>query len=271
MKYYYRFDVDCRLGELFRSFWHNCDLAEAAAERYCAKVRAKAYYSSPDHFAGGVSCVVFDNPEEVNREIWKEADEKVNGETAWLPNCERRVGAIIIPHRGFYPSNTASRIYQKRYSRWNEVRNLYTSEEWAEMGGVPKGETLEETQQLVDAALKDEIFCQYVELYSTAASKYPNRKLPWSARTAIHLESDRMGLKVVGIGELCQIMQADVTAVKEKVTETPTFFEWCNRYYIGMPYPCCHPALEQITEEYYKMKQIDLTSYERERQKLEMN
>jgi len=134
-RYYYRFETSSILGKKFRSFWNECNKAERAAEVFAKKVGAAAYYSSPSAFAGGVAAVAFE-PGKANGKIWRSAGRTEDGEELWEPDVKQRNGVLVLPRRGFKPSDTATRIYSRRISSWQEVKGIYTLREWAKLAGV---------------------------------------------------------------------------------------------------------------------------------------
>jgi hypothetical protein len=300
-KYYYRFDASSPLGKKFRSLWNECDKAERAADVFAKKVGAAAYYSSPSAFAGGVAAVVFEEGK-ANEKLWRSAGRTDDGEELWEPDVKQRNGVLVLPRRGFRPSDTATRIYSRRMSSWQEVKGLNTIREWAAMAGVDMPiisgkniplddqakdmtkEALEKVEKKVNEKMEKEMFCQYIELYRDDAipvdPKHPKRKTPMYVSQSIRIEKERLLLPVVTVEKLYALLEADQsgdkpTDGKPKLVEpvTPTFFEWGGRYYIGIEYPCKAEGLEPITEATFQMKittlrQAELAKAEAEREGL---
>lgn len=289
-KYYYRFDASSQLGKKFRSLWNECNKAERAADVFAKKVGAAAYYSSPSAFAGGVAAVVFEEGK-ANEKLWRSAGRTDDGEELWEPDVKQRNGVLVLPRRGFRPSDTATRIYSRRMSSWQEVKGLNTLREWAAMAGVEMPiisgkniplddqakdmtkEALEKVEKKVNEKMEKEIFCQYIELYRDDAipvdPKHPKRKTPLYVSHSIHIEKERLLLPVVTVDRLYALLEADQSADKPdgdkpKLVQnvTPTFFEWGGRYYIGIEYPCKAEGLEEIEQGVYQVKMTTLRQAE---------
>ena len=271
-RFFYRFDVGTELGKQFRKFWHDCDKAERTANIFAEKCGAEQYYSSPKAFAGGVVCVSFPKGKEVNSRLWRSLGKDEDGIEMWEPNVKQRNGALVLPRRRFQPSDTAQRIYQKHPSPWSEVCQIYTVEEWAEMGHVTLTGDKEKDTAAVVKKMTGEMFCRYIELYrdDEEVNFVDNRcHMTYIARESIRIERERLKLPLVPTERLYEMMQADPTAGlkdgKPHVVRhsTPTFFEWGGRYYIGIDIPCKHKSLEEITEGTYNMKKVALVTAER--------
>lgn len=290
-RYYYRFSTSSQLGKKFRSFWNECNKAERAAEVFAKKVGAAAYYSSPSAFAGGVAAVAFE-PGKANGKMWRSAGRTDDGEELWEPDVKQRNGVLVLPRRGFKPSDTATRIYSRRMSAWKDVRGIYTLREWAKLAGVEMPdadasgvvaaiptraaamkEALEQVERKVNEKMEKELFCQFIELYRDdeipVDPTHPRRKTPLYISQSIRIERERILLPVVTVGRLYALMEADLsgdkpTDGKPKLVQnvTPTFFEWGGRYYIGIEYPCKAEGLEPIIEATYRMKMTTLRQAE---------
>lgn len=300
-RYYYRFDTSSALGKKFRSFWNECNKAERAAEVFAKKVGAAAYYSSPAAFAGGVAAVAFEEGK-VNEKIWRSAGRTDDGEELWEPDVKQRSGVLVLPRRGFRPTDTSTRIYHRRLSSWQEVKGSMLLNEWAKMAGVEmpniSGENaagmhggegadkdamraaLEKVERKVNEKMEKEMFCQYIELYRDdeipVDPNHPRRKKPLYISQSIRIERERMLLPVVTVERLYALMEADrsgdkPTDGKPKLVQnvTPTFFEWGGRYYIGIEYPCKAEGLESILEGMYQMKMTTLRQSELAQQTME--
>lgn len=290
-RYYYRFSTSSQLGKKFRSFWNECNKAERAAEVFAKKVGAAAYYSSPSAFAGGVAAVAFE-PGKANGKMWRSAGRTDDGEELFEPDVKQRNGVLVLPRRGFKPSDTATRIYSRRMSAWKDVRGIYTLREWAKLAGVEMPdadasgvvaaiptraaamkEALEQVERKVNEKMEKELFCQFIELYRDdeipVDPTHPRRKTPLYISQSIRIERERILLPVVTVGRLYALMEADLsgdkpTDGKPKLVQnvTPTFFEWGGRYYIGIEYPCKAEGLEPIIEATYRMKMTTLRQSE---------
>lgn len=281
-RYYYRFSTSSQLGKKFRSFWNECNKAERAAEVFAKKVGAAAYYSSPSAFAGGVAAVAFE-PGKANGKMWRSAGRTDDGEELWEPDVKQRSGVLVLPRRGFKPSDTATRIYSRRMSAWQEVKGLLSLREWAQMigmampdadaSGIVAKEALEKVERKVNERMAKEQFCRFIELYRDDETPFdpthPKRKTPLYISQSIRIERERMLLPVVTVGKLYALMEADQsgdkpTDGKPKLVQnvTPTFFEWGGRYYIGIEYPCKAEGLEEIEQGVYQVKMTTLRQAE---------
>lgn len=284
-RFYYRFDASSELGKKFRSFWNECNKAERAAEVFAKKVGAAAYYSSPEAFAGGVACVAFE-PGKVNEKMWRSVGHSDEGEELFEPNVKQRNSVLVLPRKGFRPSDTATRIYNKRLSAWTAVRQLLPLAEWAKQAGIAMPDdtqdkaAMEEVEQELNLKMEHEAFCRYIELYRDdeipADPTHPHRKTPLYISQSIRIERERMLLPVVRMESLYQLMQADLSGDQSedgnpKVVNnvTPTFFEWAGKYYIGMEYPCRAEELEEVAESAYRMKLTTLRQTEAAKRELE--
>ena len=275
---FYRFNVGTDLGKQFRKFWYDCDKAERAANVYAQKVGAKQFYSSPAAFAGGVVCVSFDEGEEVNARLWRSVGKDADGIEMYEPNVKQRHGVLVLPRRGFQPSDTAQRIYQKRPSPWSEVCQVYTLEEWSEIAGIKLTGDKQKDFAALTKKMSGEMFCKYIEIYrdDEEVNFTDNRcRMTNIARKSILIEKQRLMLPLVRTERLYQLLQADETAGfkdgKPHLVQhtTPTFFEYGGRYYIGIDIPCRHESLEEISEAKYNMKKVDLVTAERCKQQQE--
>lgn len=275
-KHYYRIQCPTELGKQFRKFWHDCNKAEKAAEIFAKKVGAEAYYTSPTAFAGGVACVSFKNEEKVNRKLWRPLGKDADGAEQWEPDVKHRNGVLLLPRKDFRPSDTANRVYSKRNSRFGEVRMAHTTQEWAAMIGLRMTGDVQRDAAALEEAMSKELFCRYTEVYRddavATASMDRRYKLTWVARESIRIEVARMKLPVVSTERLLHLLEADLLDGmpddgKPKFVRpvTPTFFEWADRYYIGVAYPCSHPDLEEITEGTYRLKMLALRQAEEAR------
>jgi hypothetical protein len=256
---------------------------------FAKKVGAAAYYSSPSAFAGGVAAVAFEEGK-ANEKIWRSAGRTDDGEELWEPDVKQRSGVLVLPRRGFKPSDTATRIYHRRLSSWQEVRGSMTLREWAKMAGVEMPDTnmdkdtmraaLEKVERKVNEKMEKEMFCRFIELYRDdeipVDPNHPRRKTTLYISQSIRIERERMLLPVVTVERLYALMEADQsgdkpTDNKPKLVQnvTPTFFEWGGRYYIGIEYPCKAEGLESILEGMYQMKMTTLRQSELAQQTME--
>ena len=264
-KYFYRFDSGSELGKKFRSFLYECDKANRAADTYCAKVGAKTFYGNESVFAGGVMCVGFAEGEKVDKRLWRSIGKDGDGYEMWEPNVKKREDVIILPRRDFRPSDTASRVYHKRPSRWQDVINMHSKGEWIEIAKTAvHGDAGKDWEKAVEK-LSKEIFCKYVEIYVNDEQRReqatnPHYHMPLWMKRAIHLELQRIKLPTVNIQPLYAMLETDLTDGKDvqkmKIVQpvTPIYFELYGRHYIGIDQPCNNAQLEAITPEKFNIK-----------------
>ena len=253
-KYFYRFDDSCQLGHEMRSFWHDADKATAAAERWAKKFGGEGavYYEDPNNFAGGVRYLSFPREADVNREMWR-YECQVGEDDCYVPNCKQRSDAIWVQQRGFMPSDTSARKYQKHYSTWKQVKGIYTTEEWAEIAGITLTGEQEQDDALVSRQMASERFVEYTEFYGEIAPKDKRYKSSKYVSRAIEAEVQRLSLPVVKTQRLYEMLHAHIpNGLLSQIT--PTFFYYGGRYYISLDYECTHRSLENISAEMYQMK-----------------
>jgi len=237
--FYYRTLIKSALGKELRSLYRACERAEAAAERFAAKVGAKEYYPNPLAFVGGVVCVSFPEGTEPDLQLWRSVGKDGDGTEMFEPRCDKRNGSIAYnPHR--QPSDTATRIYSK--------------------------------SPAADGRL------HYIELYrddDDSRSKNTKRgkkcNLSLAAKEAIRIERERMLLPHVKTERFFKLLGADLMAgVPENKTvafiqpETPMIFSFDGYYYIGITYPCAAEGLQPVTQEAFMAKREDLLRMQRD-------
>ena len=211
-KYYYRFLVESPEGRALRSFHRAAVKADEKAEQYAKRVGAKAFFTNPITFTGGVSVVIFSNPEKVNLNIWKQVGENEETHERWfLPNTKVSQGVVEVDAGRKLPIDTANRIYRR----------------------ILGSKTVNDT----GAKLK----VPYIEIQAVKqdASKADRTR-------AVSADRMRLKLPVVRVEDFYRIVRADLTDVKKLSTATPVFFLHHDRYYIGMDYPSLCTDFEQI-------------------------
>lgn len=211
-KYYYRFPVESNEGRALRSFHRAAVKADEKAEQYAKRVGAEAFFTDPNTFAGGVSVVIFSNPEKVNLNIWQQVG--VNEETRerwFLPLTKVTQGEVEVAAGRKMPIDTANRIYKR----------------------VLGSKTVNDTGKRLDVP--------YLEIRPVM------KDAPKADRTrAVSAERMRLKLPVVRTEDFYRIVKADLTDVKKLSTATPVFFLYHDRYYIGMDYLSLCPDFEAI-------------------------
>lgn len=232
-KHYYRFDAATKEGKLLRSFHRAAVKAEQEAQNYARKVGAQTYYDDPNSFAGGVSAVVFTDPAKVNTNIWHYVGtQEETHERLYTPNV-----IVLRKERTLQPGQT-----------------------------IPKDSA---TRVYLDAPVDDGQHprtATYLEITPRIATA------PRPDRTrAVTAERWRLKLPVVSVAAFYRIVHADLEspAVPPSGThsfteQTPTFFLYRDRYYIGLSYPVRHDGFDEITQGEYQMAQNDLLREARE-------
>lgn len=262
-KYYYRVNETSEIGKKLKSLLYECEKAERAAHTYCSKVGAETFYSDPSMLAGGVVCVGFGDAE-VDLKLWRSVGKDGDDLEMYEPNCQQQIGCIILPRRNFHPSDTASRIYYKRPSRFQEVVSLHTKEEWIKMAAIKTTKDKDKNWANAIAKLEKEMFWKYIELYYNdeqlnESAKNPRYSMPFYMRRAIHQELQRLRLPVVGIQSLYSLLHVDVSdghPDEKKIVKatTPIIFLHYGRYYIACDHPCLSEQLEAIEEGVFTIK-----------------
>lgn len=254
-RFYYRFDILSKLGGKFKAFWKSCEDAERAADIWAAKVGAETYYSSPSAYAGGVECVSFGDNVIPDSRIWRNLGPDTDGIVMYEPLCEHRRGVMMLPRKGFKPSNTSTRIFSQNTNTWKEVRSFYKMEHWARIAGLKKVD-----EQEIEKRIGGESFAQFLELCRedfTPDPKNKRKKMNHIQRTAVELERTRMALPIVPIQTIYHLLQADTTITGKKIVvaqdSTPTFFKTGRRFYVALDYPCKEACLEEVTQEDYEL------------------
>ena len=277
-RFYYRFDCSSELGKKFRTLWNICEKADRAAEVFAAKVGAQTYYSSPLAFAGCVECVSFEDTESVNRKIWKSMGKDADGYEQWVPIVSSRSDVLILPRKDFKPSDTATRIYEKRSLSWAMVSYLHSMKEWAEIVQMPlTGDEKKDKEQL-DKVMNSTRFVKYIELYRDDTDSIPadrRVKMPYFVRESIRIERARMLLPVVKMESFYSLLQTDFSGVTKDgemsvvKDSTPTFFEYNKRIYLGIEYPCSADGLKEISSIVYITAKEDMLKCQRDMEALE--
>jgi hypothetical protein len=269
-KYCYRFDEKSELGKKFRKFLYECSRASRAADTYCKKAGAKMFYEDPSSFAGGVTCVSFDEEKKVDKKLWRSVGKDTDGIEMYEPNVQHRQDCILITRRDFRPADTDTRIYQKRVSEWIEVVNLHTKQEWIAMSGVRVTGNLEADWQNACSVMQKELFVQYTEIYVDDEQlkqlrENPRYRMPVPVKRAIQLEMQRLKLPVVNINKLYALFQPTLVEEGKKPrvlhASTPVCFLHNGMYYIRSEFPYQNKDLKKIDEAKFILHKIE---FERE-------
>ena len=253
--FFYECSASSELGKKISRFHHACLKADEAAENFAKKMGAKAYYSDPSAFAGGVNCLEFEEFL-VDKQMWRPA-EVVNGVQCYEPAVNVVAGAILIDDiERFRPSDTRIRIYAKQPVGWEQVRQFYTMYQWAARIGYQLTGDKEADGKWIIEQLENRKFLQFMEFYGQQQPSRKGNKRSRAFLRAVRAEQQRMRLPVIPVQELYHILQADLpvgdgSADAEKEPSTPTFFLYQDSYYIGVSYPCHHRDLQPITKQRY--------------------
>lgn len=165
-KYCYRIDKNTRLGEEFRSWWNRFVKAEQAQQSFCRKVGADGWQDDEGRvLAGGVVAVSFPKGKKVDERQWRPSHKDADGVQMYVPAIEHRTGALLLPRRGFQPSSTATRLYDRRPCPWDLVQTQQTDEEWARQAGITLTGDQKTDRQLLVSSLSGKPCCPYIDLY----------------------------------------------------------------------------------------------------------
>lgn len=85
-KYYYKTSEDSETGKELTRFWRECEKVERMAETYAKNMGASEFFFASEGFTGGVEWLVFENPDKVSVERWKEGPTMADGTRIWKPN-----------------------------------------------------------------------------------------------------------------------------------------------------------------------------------------
>jgi len=270
-KYFYRLDSSTEVGKKFRRLWNECIKADRAAEVFTKKAGAKTWYPDDAAFAGGVACVSFET--EVNKKLWRSLGKDADGLEQWEPAVSRRGDVMVLPRKDFRPSDTATRVFERRVLPWAMVRHLHTQDEWAEMTGIKLTGDKTADAKRMDDVMSHLSFMRYVELYRDDFEKKDDRvRMPYYVRESIRIERARLLLPVVKTEQIYRLLQAD-TAIEAKnpvivQDQAPTFFEYNKRVYIGIDYPCKADGLKEIDRKAYIMAKDNLLRMQRDMEAL---
>ena len=251
-KHCYQFDADSTAGRMLRDFWRKADQAERKAERYAKKMGAESWYGSPEAFAGGVAYLVFPKAKDadgnarckVDTEAWRKAAE-IEGECCYEPNVKMRTGVFLLPSDRFTPSNTATRIYQRKHCKLDDVSRLRTMRQWYEIGGIPWNPT--HTDELRRSIIKQRLGRRTFVLYNEYEGMSQNKN---AARRAVRAEVMRVQLPVIANESFYRIFGVPAAAIPAEA-DTPTFFIYHGQFHIRVPMKIDASHLEEITPERY--------------------
>ena len=259
-RFYYQFLASSPLGKKFFKFHHQCVNADEAAENYARKMGAKAWYSDPNAFAGGVNCLEFDE-QKVDKQMWRPVD-VIEGRQCYEPAVSVVAGAVMIDDKErFRPSDTRIRTYAKQPCRWEQVRQFYTMRQWAAMIGYQLTGNKEADGQAIIDRMKNQKFLQFMEFYGEQRPSRPKEnKIARAFRRAVRAEQQRMRLPVVPVQALYDLLHgvspvcSDTIATENENPSTPTFFLFGETYYVSVSRPCQHQDLQAITKEIFVYK-----------------
>lgn len=240
-RYFYRVSQSTPLGKELRRLHRKCEHAEAAAEKFAAKVGAKMYYPHPTAFVGGVACVSFDT--KPDQDLWQCVGKDADGIEMWEPKCQTRKGRE--PYDGKKrPADTATRIYNRNQSAdgYLYYTELYRNDK------------------------------------SKSSKRGKDCNLTAKARKAICTERQRRLLPVVYTASFFKLLGAELLEGVDQRTRsglvkitpvTPTFFICDNYYYVCAAYPCHAEGLTEISRETFMLKKQDMLQVQRNLESLQ--
>lgn len=265
-KFFYEVRKDSKTGRLLTMFLKACNDAERAAERYAKKVGAMAYYDNAGFFVGGVEYVTFENPDRVNKNVWRLAFKTDTGELWWEPNVTVKYGCVK-ERSGLKPSDTANRIYDKQPCGWDDVRQIYSLSEWLHFLEFNSTGNKEDDTKFVVKLLGNKKFLKYIEILPSVAVP-KGRKRSKDGGKAVYAERERLRLPTVRVEDFYQIMNADISVGDEGETEekktkkremcTPVFFMFRDMWYLSMDYPSANDDAKKILPAYFTLTQREM-------------
>lgn len=251
-KFYYTFPVNSKLGKAFMDFCKECHKADQKADRYARRMGALFYYSEPSAFAGGVSTLCFDEKGDaggkhprrsVDDRVWRYVT-TINGDKCYEPNCRQVMGCSMVDTR-FVPSDTMTMVWQKSVSPWAQVKHLYSRAKWAELAGIALTGDAGNDDKLLDAALGDKQFRQYMLFTGDDLKPVPKKGRSLPLMRAIKAERERMALPVVTLEPLAKLLEFDMEGHQP---DNSTFgsFIYRDYFYISVSCRCDADGLEPI-------------------------
>ena len=239
-RFCYKFNMKSELGKAFMNLWHLCNKAEVAADKFAAKAGAKHYYPAPSVFAGGVTCVAFEDDQPPRPNVWRSIGKDADGIEMWVLDVKQRIGTVVIEDETKIPQDTATRIYRKQ-----AIKNSSGQMVWA-----------------------------YVELYRDDDvpfdKKHPNRKTPRYWSESFRTEKARLKLPVVTTETLLNLLQADMTNGKGHDGKphvvrpiTPTFFKYSQSIYLCCAYQCHAKGMTEISIGDYEEMEKEVRAMDR--------
>lgn len=276
-RYYYRFNVGSELGKRFRQFWNVWQKADRARTVFLNKIGAKGYIDDERMLVGRVLAVSFAEDEKTDLRQWREVGKDGDGTPMYAPNVEHRTGFIVLPRKGFKPSDTAHRIYDRRIYGFRQVSMQMTAQEWATVAGIRLTGDKERDDKRLRNELADESLARYTDIYHPdydPQSPECPRRIPWWARQAVTVEILRLRLPVLSFESLYTLLQAESPLPEGKThgivsEQVPNFFEWTGRYYVSSDRPLHADGLEPIEAVKYTTRQLEMERAHRAAQQQE--
>ena len=240
--YFYHFPVKSAPGRALRSFHRASVKAEQEQMDYCRKVGAKSFLENAQHFTGGVVGVFFADPAKVNRNIWRiEGHDKGTYEPIFVPNTIDRYGQQPLQPDQAIPKSNAHRIY------------------------APKAATDQNGHR----------YAQYVAI-TPAASSVPcgsaaGKISKSDCARAVQAELWRLKLPTTSFATLFRILGFDYSrddgtaATVKHESATPTFFIYCDRYYVAMSHPSRHDCFTAIEQADYHQAMLAAKQAQRDK------
>lgn len=237
-------------ARLLTKYWHEAARAEREAQKYAVGYGADEYWSDPNFFAGGVSYLSF--KKEPDSDVWRKAT-KIDGMDAWEPNV-RMVQMMARVAHGLQPSDTWNTVYQHKARTFDEVRERYSLEQWAQLCKVVLSGNDDKDWRRIANKLRHDDFVDFVRIMPMTDVRQDNRgrlKPTRKQSRAVRAQKLRLRLPVVRVEELYSILGADVTAKDERghqirAEHTPTFFKYWGEFYFCCDFPCKGDDLKEL-------------------------
>jgi hypothetical protein len=268
-KHYYRFGTFTELGKQFRRWWNEFNKAQRAKKVFLEKIGAEEYTPEEQVYDTGVKTVTFPRDKQVDERIWRCVRTETDGTKEYVPNVMRRTGYMVLPRKGFRPSDTATRVYDKRLFAWPEAAVQYTLKEWAKIAGVSLTGDEQTDRQRVNEAMQHSTFAHYTDFYhpdydpADPERQDKRARTPWWAREAVRIEVQRVSLPKVRLSSYYRMLQAqqpavgmDAQGVQSVQEVSPIFFEWAGKFYCTCSRSCQHPDIEEISTEGFSAKMV---------------
>lgn len=280
--FYYKCDIESKVGRKLREFWRGARNAALAADRYARKAGAVSYVQPVEYFEGGVDYVEFER--KPDSRVWRKALTDRDGHDEYEPNCKCRREVLCLPDARFQPSDKWNMVFSKERLSWQDAKRMKPLAYWL---GVMKRKPSDDTEadrKAVEERFGDCVFVPYMEYYANPDTDYSNldpkvrerdkRKgvAPRALREAVYFERTRQQLPTVQVEWLFTLLgmtdaveEAAQGTQPKDTRETPTFFCLDDSFYVRSVHPCKADGLHVILPAVYMRKEREALDRERGR------